>query len=466
MDDPHVAGLVWAVAAKATVQTFASVMTTLLDETVPLSDGIWYWDEVLGSYISSGLYTVQTVPVRWAHFVAEVYRSIRQSDFRSRSDLDHSTLAARWRNFYHLVQQSVRERSMTNAKQVMLSPFQLCRTEARSKRRGLKKLREMNACAVGLLMEEGLLFEIDEDDASDGKGSSDEWQDIVSRTTLLMQTVLQNVNILDTDLTGFEDNVFANVENGIDAMEISSQASNGQTSATDQAYQVIQQLITILDEHLPQQRALSASLAHQYDRPSRLIRYWLPALAVLFSSSTIMNILTSRRAEMITWLQELGTTVADFWTNWIVQPLSRLVGTIRHDEKSEVALVSKNSLNADLASLERMVMDFVAERPPKESGIPYTPDAIEVIRQGVREGDLTPVLKAYERDLQRPFVGAVRGDLVTALLIQIQKTKVDVEIAISGINSLLKSQELVFAYVFAQPPSLHYYYHLNNYKPS
>jgi nuclear-control-of-ATPase protein 2 len=66
------------------------------------------------------------------------------------------------------------------------------------------------------------------------------------------------------------------------------------------------------------------------------------------------------------------------------------------------------------------------------------------IANAVKEGDLTPVLRAYERDLRSPFVGTVRGDLVRALLIQIQKTKVDVEIAISGINSLLKSQELVF----------------------
>ena len=64
----------------------------------------------------------------------------------------------------------------------------------------------------------------------------------------------------------------------------------------------------------------------------------------------------------------------------------------------------------------------------------------------IREGDLTPVLRAYEKDLRKPFIGTVRGDLVRALLIQIQKTKVDVEIAIGGIDSLLKSQELVFGY--------------------
>jgi len=96
-----------------------------------------------------------------------------------------------------------------------------------------------------------------------------------------------------------------------------------------------------------------------------------------------------------------------------------------------------------------MVFDFVRDHQGAET----TPEShtFDAIVADVREGDLTPVLKAYERDLRRPFMGAVRGDLVRALLIQVQKTKVDVEIAIGGINSLLKSQELVFGFVGLTP---------------
>ena len=90
-----------------------------------------------------------------------------------------------------------------------------------------------------------------------------------------------------------------------------------------------------------------------------------------------------------------------------------------------------------------MVIDFVRDRPDSSQGNLTAADTA-AIANAVKEGDLTPVLRAYERDLRAPFAGTVRGDLVRALLIQIQKTKVDVEIAISGINALLKSQELVF----------------------
>ena len=48
-------------------------------------------------------------------------------------------------------------------------------------------------------------------------------------------------------------------------------------------------------------------------------------------------------------------------------------------------------------------------------------------------------------------MGTVRGNLIRALLIQIQKTKVDIEVAMGGIDALLKSQELVFGFVGLTP---------------
>ena len=46
---------------------------------------------------------------------------------------------------------------------------------------------------------------------------------------------------------------------------------------------------------------------------------------------------------------------------------------------------------------------------------------------------------------------ALTGTLIQTLLIQIQKTKVDVEVALSGIDRLLKSQQLVFGFVGVTP---------------
>lgn len=140
----------------------------------------------------------------------------------------------------------------------------------------------------------------------------------------------------------------------------------------------------------------------------------------------------------------------DFWRNWVIDPIKKVIGTIRHDENSEVSLMSKRSLQGDRASLERMVVDFARDNPPEGSG-PLNPQELEVVRKGIQEGDLTPVLRVYEKELQSPIYNGVMGSLVRSLLIQVQKTKVDVEVAMGGIDSLLKSQELVFGFVGLTP---------------
>jgi nuclear-control-of-ATPase protein 2 len=138
----------------------------------------------------------------------------------------------------------------------------------------------------------------------------------------------------------------------------------------------------------------------------------------------------------------------DFWSNWVVEPTKKVIGTIRHDESSEVSILSKRSLEGDRASLERMVVDFAVANP---DGPALNASQIAEIRSKVREGDLTTVLKAYEKDIQSPVKGAIMGNLVSALLIQVQKTKVDVEVAMSGIDSILKSQELLFGFIGLTP---------------
>lgn len=200
----------------------------------------------------------------------------------------------------------------------------------------------------------------------------------------------------------------------------------------------------ILQVHLPNHVSTSKHLVTKYGRPSRIIRYWLPVTALLLSSSTLLRIAVNRKAELVTWIRDVGATTIDFWNNWVVEPIRKLIGTIRHDKDTEIAIMSKESLKGDQASLERMVVDFARDNPPTAGGGPMDETELANIRAKVREGDLTPVLRAYEKDLRRPFIGTVRGDLIRALLIQVQKTKVDVEVAVGGIDALLKSQELVF----------------------
>ena len=444
--------LEWLLVSKAAAQTYGLVLNLLLEQIIPLSRDVWYWDEVLGSYFKTGLYSFQISPWRLRDWSMEIYNDAwRRLQSTLQKSEDHPTevipLSSRWRQFYGLVKDCVREHSLSDMQAKAMSPFSRSRTEARNKRSHLRRFREISACGLGVLMNEGLSFDVADDGSMTSKArpeeeEGDEWRLVISKSVALMETVIRNVTILEHGTSEFEEAVFTSVENDSD---IRHQFSGEQELSSSSAI-IAARLQHLLRVHIPTQAVESRQIVSRNGRPSRIIRYWLLVVALLLSSSTLLRVFVHRKADIIIWIRELGATSIDFWYNWVVEPVKKVIATIRHDEGSEIAIMSRESLQGDRASLERMVVDFARDNPDSGTGASPNDTDLLTIRAKVREGDLTPVLRVYEEDLRRPFIGTIRGDLVRALLIQIQKTKVDVEVALGGIDALLKSQELVFGY--------------------
>ncbi|POR38808.1 Nuclear control of ATPase protein 2 [Tolypocladium paradoxum] len=443
----------WLLVTKATIQVYGVILNALLDRIIPLSDDIWYWSEVLNSHTYSSLYTVQTSPLRLWAWTQDVYV---RSKTRMRSvsmrhapaefvDSTATGMSQQWRRFYGIVRDSIRERSFANIQRKVLSPVALCRSEARRKQAQLRKLREITASGLGVLMDEGLQLGPDDDkaevhDHQDLKG-------VVERSVALMDVVLKEVCTLDVNTDDFEDKVFVGVE---EDPELSVHLED--SVAPDRPAVLARRLLRIIDKTLPEHFNTMQTLAQANGRPPRIVRYWLPAVVGLLSSTTVLRILVNRKADIVNWITDFGVTVRDFWLNWVVEPMQKVIKTIRHDKTSQIAILSRDSLTADRESLEQMVVEFVVETLHSAGdGASLSEAQIAEIRSKVAQGDVTPVLRAYEKYLKRPIVGAVRGDLIRCLLIQVQKTKVDLEVAMTGIDSLLKSQELVFGFVGLTP---------------
>jgi len=325
------------------------------------------------------------------------------------------------------------------------------RSVAIKNQKRLKQLREINANGLGVLLGEGLSNETIHDEGistpSEMEISPDnqhKWKSTIAKSIALMDAVLSHVQDREVDVENFEDNIGSSRRD--DRFYMLADQGGAATLEELKPAEVSDRIQDLLQTVLPQYTTTFNQRLEKSGRPSRVIRYWLPATALLLSSSTILRIVVNRKAEIVTWIQELGQTCIDFWSNWVVEPLKRVIGTIRHDEGSEVAIMSKRSLEGDRESLERMVVEFAMDENKS-----LTETDIADIKAKVHEGDLTPILKAYERDMAKPFIGAVRGNLIRALLVQIQKTKVDVEVAMGGIDSLLKSQELVFGFIALTP---------------
>lgn len=447
--------LEWLLVSKATAQTHGLVIDLLLEQTLPLGWDLWYWDEVLSSSFYLGLYSVQTSPIRFWQLSKDIYVDVRrrvQPNGRptTTDEVEATTNTRKWSTFYSLVKDNIRNRSLTGSTSRIASPLIFYRSEVRSKQQQLRRFRELSACGLGVLVNEGMNLDGDESEMRRAKNDKHAWKTVVLKSVALMETLLRNLTVLDHGSHAFEDLIFTNIE---DDTELSHASTSDEGDFDQRLALVISRLQLVLEVHLPNHIASSKELTTRYGRPSRIVRYWIPTIALLLSSSTLLRIVVNRKTQLTTWIQDLGATTIDFWNNWVVDPTRKVIGTIRHDKDAEIAIMSKESLRGDQASLERMVVDFAKDNAFRTNGAALDETELAVVRAKVREGDLTPVLRAYEKDLRRPIVGTVRGDLIRALLIQVQKTKVDVEVAVGGIDALLKSQELVFGYVFVTPTS-------------
>ncbi|KAL4746198.1 hypothetical protein BDW72DRAFT_185443 [Aspergillus terricola var. indicus] len=437
----HLSDLSWLISAKAFIQTLAAALKVLSNNVLLVNEEIRYWEDVLQFEWGVGLYAVQFSPLRlWQQCIRSGHN--HSNDITSRRDTDDLVAKKRfnptiWSRIHSLTRQCVSPVLCTH-KVGLFPSLSASKLEIQRRRKKLKIMREFNASAIGLLFEECLSFEALFQIADVGSTNGD-----------LGRQVRASVGLLGLILrsTGYEVDVLEHASNlaGTNGDGLRAPLDSPEIDLRD-PQDILKELMYILTDVLPQYEHVTARGIAEAGRPSAAVRYWLPLSLAMISVTTSFKVAKHLGPVLAESITNLGATAFDFWKNWVVDPMRKLVRTIRHDEKSEIALMSKNSLETDRASLERMVVDFVLDR-----GAQNNHSSTDMIAEKVREGDLTPVLLAYEKDLRSPFMGTVRGDLVRALLIQIQKTKVDVEVAMSGIDSLLKSQELVFGFVGLTP---------------
>ncbi|QRV77604.1 nuclear control of ATPase protein 2 [Ceratobasidium sp. AG-Ba] len=201
----------------------------------------------------------------------------------------------------------------------------------------------------------------------------------------------------------------------------------------------------LLGQTLPAHQAHHRMTFGLLRRPSYLTLAW-PKL-IFGPPLFLIAVRAAYRSRETLWRTALEAreTVKTFWQNYVIDPIIGILNTVRTGGDEGMRVISKEGMKSDLDSLERMVISLSTEK------LSYTPDQIAELSKQIREGDLTEVMKLYEDDIKTPFKSAVTGTLIRTLLIQIQKTKVDIDFALTGIDKLLRSQELTFEFVGVAP---------------
>ncbi|KAJ2829801.1 Nuclear control of ATPase protein 2 [Coemansia erecta] len=175
--------------------------------------------------------------------------------------------------------------------------------------------------------------------------------------------------------------------------------------------------------------SIFSSVSHRvksYSRPSLATRCWIPAVVLLASARWLSSYVTEHRDDFKDWIVDGIFTLRNYISQYILTPLRSGYETIRYG-KHTYSVMSDESLASDFQSLEEMVIGFA-----KRFGAVNPAE----VRYRVENGDLSDVMQVYSREMQKPFRNAVFGDLVQAMLIQVQKVKVDVGQTMAALDNL------------------------------
>ncbi|KAF8627426.1 hypothetical protein AX17_006241 [Amanita inopinata Kibby_2008] len=289
---------------------------------------------------------------------------------------------------------------------LMALPMELSRQECRYKRKELEKIRDERAETLG-------------------------------RLALLRGKLVNDMNTRPHDLQSMAD--------------LLQQTISGDTTTRDKI-----QGLTPMSSALPSIARLSSTLfscrtAHEeqlttYDliRPSAIVLLWpklflLPPLCIY-----ALRYAYTSRMTITQVAQDARETVVGFMRGWLIEPLKDVFRTVRAGGEDGV-IVRRETVAADLNSLERMALSLAKDE------LHYGTEQLQDFSQKIRVGDLTPILELYEEDIKHPMKSALLGTLLRSVFIQVQKAKVDIDQTLTGIDRLLKSQELTFAFVGVAP---------------
>ncbi|CAL8471106.1 g10648 [Coccomyxa elongata] len=175
------------------------------------------------------------------------------------------------------------------------------------------------------------------------------------------------------------------------------------------------------------------------------------------------------------WGRSAAEAVAGAYRDRVLAPLLQLKDELFATFRQRRSIVSVGEYETDKASLERMLRDFEADfgKSSTRKMDPEVSAALERAGSGdsaATEGDSAGEVKGdegdellpgmafmmgcYEDELKKPIRNLVNGSLLRAILIQVQKLKLDTESAMLELDQILRANELTVAVVAAVPSLL------------
>ncbi|KAH9819545.1 ATP synthase regulation protein NCA2-domain-containing protein [Melampsora americana] len=401
-----------------TLSTFSTIIHTLVHQSFSLSEHIEYWSSVERDHHQAAYYFLQTLPNRLYDFSHQFFitSSTVTGETRPTSLNRLSQVVTRPHVFLSSLFPQLHSTNSSEPPSFLskLSPIFLIKHESKKKRKQLESIRVELAERIGYL-----LSSFDKLERQLESGSSD----------AQLRYTNTHFNSLVEDM-----------KRTLIPLDLQPSPSNQE--------RIDESLRQLLTETLPSQQARLQDRIADILPPSFVTRNWPILISLPIASYTLTKSAYSYRQKIYDSLINARETFYGFITGWVLRPIEDILQTLKAGDRGTLAIISDDSLQSEFASLERMTSDFGREK------FGWNDERVREMAQHVREGNLTEVLKVWEHEIKTPIKSAIAGSLIRVLLIQIQKVKVDLAIAMEGIQSILRSQSLTFGAIGVAPSML------------
>ncbi|KAG2234461.1 hypothetical protein INT48_004840 [Thamnidium elegans] len=447
-DDSSVyAEIEWLFVAKCTIAIYGQVFSNVLNSTLPTSEAIDYWNDIHGNTLQEIYYVLQIAPSRIYYLLKNTAQNITGTStavqqiksFFSSSDYVLSQLFpihASIKPTSNYVSNKTEPFSALNF--FTLSSFhnrplilEIIRHEVALKKRSLQQLRSQQAASLGVLLLTPPQF--DQGQADFAVSMADQTKGCIE----MIKYVMGSPTGLKQDTDKLQQRNVHHLQRHLDSM--SDLQCCSASDITAELYDVVKNWSTVYNRNLKSEQA-------SYGIPSAMTRYWIPTVVSYFVGNWIIQYGLKRKEDIIHCVEELGNTVRDFALNWVWKPVLKVYETIRLKDQ-RLSILSKQGLQSDL-DVSRMMLGFAKDN------LHLSELELSRLSSDIREGDMSVLLKEYEKEIKNPLKNVIAGDLLQTMLIQVQKTKVDVDLAMSALDKLLKSNELNFAFLAVAPSML------------
>ncbi|KAB1227430.1 Nuclear control of ATPase protein 2 [Morella rubra] len=208
----------------------------------------------------------------------------------------------------------------------------------------------------------------------------------------------------------------------------------------------VRDAINLINQNLFKLDSFLSDIVAKHRKPRKITLHWVPYTCGAVGLS-VCSMWVLRHSSLMgspdidKWLREARDSTISFFNDHVEQPLlsirDELFETFRRRHKG-VMEPEEVQLTSD--SLRRMLLTFTEQT--KGEKVPENASDQEL---------LEIVMSRYERELMHPIQNLLSGELARALLIQVQKLKLDIETAMLELDQILKANEINFAILAALP---------------